>query len=156
MPEFKQTPTLHFSKFCVEGQQYIQFTATMPIGHTLEDALNPEYWVHVCHILQAPTNSNEPDRSGSIIELRTEDHSMYTRLYVRAVLERGLTVEVIKDGVTYFGPKEMADEKFDTRWNVGKRGWDIIRQSDKEIVGDGSEFKTKEMANEWIEKTVRM
>ena len=128
---------------------------TLPVGWTLEDAFKPECWVQVCHLLQREAATNTPDRAGAIIRLRTYDHAFYAELYVRAVQERGLLVGVLREPV-YFGPREVPDTtKFEARWNVGKRGFDIIRKSDREIVADGTKIKTREMAQEWIDKSLR-
>lgn len=154
LAEKKTPPSLHASKFHIDGHQYIRFSATLPVGVTIEDALQPEYWVHICHILQKEPVAGDRDKAGSIIEVRTEDHAFYAELYVRAVQERGLIVELVRDVVS-FGPKEvLKEEGFETRWNIGKKGFDIIRKTDREIVADAATLPTKEMANEWIVKTV--
>ena len=158
--EADQLPTLHYSNFQTTGQFYEDFQARLPVGVTVKDALRPEFWVHVVHLFKPNPTTGTGDATGSVIELRTEDHAFYARLYVRAVQERGLVVELMspdKAGVCYFGPKKIAyGEGFKTRWNVGKKGFDIIRKSDKEIVGDGAKFPTKEMANDWILETSRV
>lgn len=133
---------------------YARFSATLPAGWTLEDALRPEFWANVCHVLQSPPVTREPDKSGAIIELRAEDHSFYAELYVRAVKKRGLDVAVLREPV-YLGQQKVESDKFEIKWNVGKRGFDIIRKSDRETVADGGTIKTREAAQEWIDKTVK-
>lgn len=134
---------------------YATFSATLPVGWTVEDALKPEFWVHVAHKLAKNPISNEPDRSGAIIELRTVDHAFYAQLYVRAVQERGLVVALMGEPV-YFGPREVKSAAYKERWNVGARGYDIIRVSDNEIVAHASKIKTKEQVQAWIDEAMKV
>jgi hypothetical protein len=136
------------------GFQFATIHVKQPVGHTVEDALRPEYWVHHARYLKAPPNSGQSDLVGSKIELRTLDHAHYAELYVRAVHDNTLVVDILREPV-YFGPKNVGTDQFDVRWNVGARGFDVIRKSDKKIVAPASELKTKEAAQEWIDKTMR-
>lgn len=143
--------TLKATAFGESEFAYAKFSATLPVGWTVEDALKPEFWVHIAHKLAKNPISNEPDRSGAIIELRTVDHAFYAQLYVRAVGERGLTVALMGEPV-YFGPREVKSASYKERWNAGARGYDIIRVSDNEIVAHASKIKTKEQAQAWIDE----
>jgi hypothetical protein len=130
-----------------------RMSVSLPVGWTFEDTLKPEFWVNVAHLFHKQPHTNEPDKAGAVIEIRTEDHAFYAELYVRAVQERGFIVATLREPV-YFGPKKTAVPGFKTRWNVGARGYDIIRLSDKEIVGHAADFKVKEHALAWIEDTI--
>jgi hypothetical protein len=132
---------------------YARFSVTLPLGWTIEDAMRPEFWTNVTHRLARQPQTGEPAKVGTIIELRAVDHSFYAELYVRAVMQHGLTVALTREPV-FFGPKAVKDSPFEMRWNVGKRGYDIIGRSDKIIVGDGSQFPTKEAAQAWISSTM--
>ena len=146
---------LKLADFQISDYAYADFAVTLPVGWTLDDAMKPEFWVQVCHKLQREAVTNEPDKAGAIIRVRTRDHAFYAELYVRAVQERGLLVSVLREPM-YFGPREVPDtSQFEARWNVGKRGFDVIRKSDREIVADGAKIKTREMAQEWIDRTLR-
>ena len=134
---------------------YATFSATLPVSWTVEDALKPEFWVNVAHKLAKNPLTNDPDRSGAIIELRTADHAFYARLYVRAVQERGLVVALMGEPV-YFGPREVKSAAYKERWNVGPRGYDIIRVSDNEIVAHASKIKTKEQVQAWIDEAMKV
>lgn len=131
---------------------YPEVDVTMPIGHTVEDALRAEYWANHAHKMKRPTFSAGPDWSGTILHLRSDDHAFYAKLYVRAVKQASLIVSQIGD-VTYFGPKEVKSKGYESRWNVGKQGWNIIRKSDREIVGFG---KTKEEVQLWIDEAMKV
>lgn len=128
---------------------YARMSATISVDCKFEECLKPEFWSNVAHILRKNPATNTPDRSGAIIEVRTEDHSFYAELYVRSVHDQGLTVAVIKDPV-YFGPAEVKSNVFKIRWNGSKKGFDILRVSDNALVGDANNIKTKEDAQSWI------
>lgn len=149
-PVVEAPRTLPLREFKLAEYEYARFSARLPQDATFEDALKPEFWVHVAHQLQKKAVTGEPDKAGAVIEVRTVDHAFYAELYVRAVHERGLTVGILREPV-YFNKREVSSDKFDIRWNVGNRGYDIVRKSDKEIVASG--LKTKDAAAEWITKT---
>jgi len=147
-----------------------RFDAMMPSGIAFEEALKPSFWTNVVHLLSRNQLTNQPDRSGAFIDLGTEDHAFYAKLYVRAVGSNGLIVQCIgpsidakgracpvdlATGLPWTGAQPVESDGFDIRWNLGKRGFDIIRKSDQQVIADGSNFKTREMALEWIEKTTK-
>lgn len=127
-----------------------RFSAVLPVGDTIADAVKPEYWRDVAVKLSKNPFTGDPDKAGSIIEIRTVDHAFYAELYVRAVQERGLIVHLIREPV-YFGPKQVKTGAYEINWNVGKRGYDVIRKSDRSIVADGTKIKTKEQAQAWVD-----
>lgn len=133
---------------------FATFSAVLPTGWTYEDALKPEFWVHVASKFAKNPMTGEADRAGAVIELRTEDHAFYARLYVRAVQERGLIVAPLGEPI-YFGLKAIKSKGYRERWNSGKKGFDIIRQSDNIIVVDGDKIKTREQAQAWIDEAMR-
>lgn len=133
---------------------YSKFSAVLPVGWTVEDALKPEFWVHVAGKLGKNELTGAQDRAGGIIELRTVDHAFYAQLYIRAVQERGLIVQLMGEPV-YFGPREVKSAAYKERWNVGARGYDIIRESDNEIVAHASKIKTKEQVQAWIDEAMK-
>ena len=81
------------SRFSIteSGYAYAEVDVTQPLGHTVEDALHPEYWVHHAYKLKARAFTGEADRAGALLRLRTEDHAHFAMLYVRAVHDKGLT-----------------------------------------------------------------
>lgn len=134
---------------------FARYSVVLPVGWTLEEVLTPEVWAHVAHKFEKTKLTNEPDRSGAIIEIRTEDHAFYAELYVRAVRKMALDVDVIQ--FKAIGPK---DEKpvsgdYKPRWNVGAGGYDIIRHADGAIVGRASDFKLKEDALNYIRDVLK-
>ena len=141
------------SHFGLSEFKYARFTHTMPVGWDFRECLRPEYWVNVCYLLQKNPRSNEPDKAGAIIEVRTEDHEWYAELYVRAVQAQGLVVSVLR-APERVAPVEKANGTgpYEKRWNVGKGGYDVIRTLDGAFVGDGKQLKTKEAAQDFIDK----
>jgi hypothetical protein len=143
---------------------------TLPLGWTLADVLKPEAWSNLAHRFRKPSNSNDPDRVGNRVELRIEDHSFYADLYIRAVGDRSMTVQCtgpqrdpvtgkacpidLETGLPWVEAKKLDFQAYEFRWNITKRGFDIIRKSDREIVGDAAKFPTREQAQAWAEKTL--
>jgi len=132
---------------------FARMAVVLPVGWTFEETLLPEFWSNVAHMFHPQPVTNTPDLAGAIFELRTQDHAFYAELYVRAVGEKELIVSVLRDPV-YFGPKSVDTKQYNTRWNVGARGHDVIRVSDGAIVSPAKDNKTKESAWKWIEDTV--
>lgn len=130
------------------GYAYAEVDVTQPVGHTVEDALRPEYWVHHAHKLQARALTGEADRTGARLTLRTDDHAHIAELYVRAVDARGLRVQLISKAI--LGGESKTHKGYEKQWNVGARGYDIIRTTDRQIVASASKIKTKEDVEAWI------
>lgn len=141
-------PANHRFSITESGYAYAEIDVTQPVGHTVEDALRPEYWVHHAHKLKARVLTGEADRTGAIIRARTDDHAHFATFYVRAVDDRGLRVQLLNK--TVLGVEGKTHKGYERQWNVGKRGYDIIRQSDRQIVADASRIKTKEDVEAWI------
>jgi len=149
--ENKKLPAAQ-ERFMVRGDSfaYADIDVTMPVGHTVDDALKPEYWALHAHKMMRPQFNSGPDWSGAIIYLRTEDHAFYAQLYVRAVRQASLEVQLIGEP-TIFGPANVDTAGYEVRWNVGKRGFDVIRKSDRMLVVGGDKMRTREDAQEWID-----
>lgn len=156
------------SEFAIYGHKHERLTATVPVGTRFEDALLPGFWTNIVHMMKKNLMTGGADRSGSIIELRSEDHAFYAELYVRGVLERGLIVQCVgpaidpgtgracpvnlQTGKAWTGrPAAAPATALTAKWNPGKKGFDIIG-ADQQIVADGTEFRTREQAEEWIRK----
>lgn len=156
-----------------EESQYafLDVSAKIPAGMPFEEVFRPTFWANVVHVFKKDIIANNPDRSGAIIHLRTEDHAFYAKLYVRAVLRNGLIVQCIgpsfdpktgkacpvdlATGMPWGGMVDLDTDAFDLKWNSNRRGFDIIRKSDQQVVADGANFPTRELAVEWINKTAR-
>ena len=129
---------------------YNRWSVTLPVGWTFNDTMDPDFWSNVAHLLAPSKMTNTPARVGDFIEVRTEDHSFYAELYVRAVREQSLIVAPVSDPV-YFG-KDVPSrvEGMHIRYNTQKRKYEVLRDTDNAVVGDG--FDLKENAVRFIEK----
>lgn len=167
----QQPPTLKPSEFEESQYAFLDVSAKVPAGIAFEDVLRPTYWTNVVQIFKRDKLAGGTDRAGAFIHVRTEDHAFYAKLYVRAVLERGLIVQCVGPSVDpetgkacpidlatggpWVGQTALDTAAFDLKWNATKRGFDIIRKSDQQVVADGSSFPTRELAVEWINKTAK-
>lgn len=139
------------SNFQTSEYAFARYSAVLPVGWTLDDVLDPDAWAQIAYKLDKNKITNDPARVGAIIEVRTEDHAFYAELYVRAVRNMALDVQAIR--YERLGPKEEVQTAgFDVRWNVGRRGFDVVRKADGVIVADG--LPKKEDAYAWIKKTI--
>ncbi len=137
------------SKFGLSDHGFTRFYYVMDVEEEYENALEPEYWAGLANQLQKNMFSGQADRSGAIIELRSEDHSFYAELYVRAVNPSELVVAPVREPV-YFGKPGASkeNESYKRRWNVGNRSYEVQRVSDGAVVGRG--FKIPEDADTYI------
>lgn len=155
-PELQDPPKkAKLSTFQLAEHAYGRRSCTLPVGWSIEEALKPEFWSEVAHLLEGNKLNGIPPQEGTIIEVRTQDHAFYAELYVRAVRKMALDVDVIQ--FKQIGPK---DEKpvsgdYKPRWNVGAGGYDVIRQSDGAIVGRASDLKLKEDALAFIRDVLK-
>ena len=133
------------------GYQAGRFGCILKIGQSFEDALHPEFWAPVAGRLCGNKLTGAKDQTGSIIEVRTEDHRFYAELYIRAVYPNSIKVAILREPVM-LEPKAAVEtsETFKLRWNPGKKIHEVIRDSDKQIIGQG--FKVKEDALKFIDE----
>lgn len=147
----KAPPALKTRDFGQAEYKNLRMSAVLQDGQTFDDCLRPEFWASVAYIFRKETGGIK-DKSGAIIEVRTVDHEFYAELYVRAVLDNGLIVGVLRQPV-YLSPKTADPDKFEIKWNVGEQAYNIIRQSDRSIVARN--LKVKEQAFAWIAETTK-
>ena len=118
-------------------------------GHTLEDALKPEFWSQVAYKFLRPIVT-EGNYAGSIIDLRSHDLSMYAELLVRVVRKTGLVVELLRSHE--IGLQNITSTTHTVAWNDKVKGFTITRNSDREIVGLAKDFPTKEQVHIYLER----
>lgn len=136
------------------GTDYMNSAYTMKVEEKFEECLAPEYWANVAHFYAPDPGNHRPSRVGSIIEIRRDDHAFYAKLYIRNATQNTLLVEVTHDGYPkYFGKDvKQTVEGYKRKWDVGKRGFNVIRLSDGAIVGKAEDIRTKEDAVAFINK----
>ena len=127
---------------------YPRCSVTLPVGTRFEEVLRPEFWSHVAYRFKADRLTGGQDRTGAVIEIRTEDHAFYGEVYVRAVRDKDIIVGVLREPV-YLGMREVQSGAFEVRWNVGRRAFDVVRNSDREVVFSA---KTKDETADWINR----
>jgi len=125
----------------------VPWSLILPEGHTVEDTLRPAYWSSIARFFDGKFHN--------FIDVLNDEHSLYARLYVRAVQENQMIVTQIGE-TQIFGPVAVEiDSALEPRWNVGKRGYDIVRKADGMVIQDGSKFGVKEQALAWIADHVK-
>ncbi len=124
----------------------VPWTVVLPVGHTMEDVLKPHYWSSVARLFDP--------RFHTFINIVNEEHTLFAQLYVQAVQENQLIVRQIGETQDWSIKSEVI-HSLTPKWNVGKRGYDVIRVSDKAVIQDGSKFKTEEQALDWIKAHVQ-
>jgi hypothetical protein len=140
------SPDLHMMP---EGHKTTRVEYWMKPTHSFSDLLEPEYWAFVAHRFQKPLD-NAGTYAGSIIEVRPYDMRFYARLFVRAVLKTGLIVSVLEH--TEVGLQELTSEAIEVIWDTTVQGYDIIRKSDREVVGRAKDFKTLDQVQAWADR----
>lgn len=141
------------------------FDVVLPANWDYEDTLRPGFWANVCHLLKRNPVSGEPSRQGALIDVGTEDHAFFAKLYVRAVLKAGLVVQCIgpsidprtgkacpidiETGLAWQGRKDVESGVFDIRWNG--TAFDIVTRDTEQTIAEN--FATRELATEWVSKT---
>ena len=157
----RMKPFGHYS----EPQQVV-----IPADWDMEDVLNPECWAFIAPNMQANTQASVmSDRLGTLIEVRTEDHAFFAQLYVNG-LKRNNQGQANAMVVTCIGPcwdaetdkcypvdvrtgRRWTGRTYDIAWNATKRGFDVVRKANGEVVADGAQFQTREAALAWIAAT---
>lgn len=151
-----------------QGSEFARarFDAVLPPEWDFEDAMQPEFWAYVSHKFRSNQLTGGRDRIGAFIDLATEDHAFYALLYVCDITKSGgLIVQCIgpsvdpKSGrtcpVDLKTGRPWGGRKFDVRWNEESRGFDVVLKATGEIVADGKDFPTAELAIAWAVNAAR-
>ena len=115
------------------------FAITPPPGVTIEDMLKREYWTHVANLLGPMAR----------IEVLPRDGKFFAELIVTASGKNWANV-CLRDYVVLDNFNAPADNSIYTVKHLGgDSGWAVVRNSDKQVMGDG--FDTSDEANAWLE-----
>lgn len=137
---------MHSKNFGLVEHMTRHWRGILTEGQTLEDALDPKFWVDQVTLLMGPAKNLG---RGDIIEVYKPDTGLYAELVVREIGVGYVRVKLVQkaDGdVVHLS----ADGPLSTRWNVGNKTHEVIRKSDMEVLARG--FQTKGSAVEWINK----
>jgi hypothetical protein len=154
-PQPIKTPRTIMPSDLVEADfAYARFSYTMAPDVSFQDILEPEFWRNVARLFMADPANGRLEASGSIIEVRSCDKSLYAELYVKRAHQYSLEVEVIAKH--QFGPDdktftEAAFAKgFRVNWNAQQHGYDLIRISDRQQINKASDFRSREDVMRWL------
>jgi hypothetical protein len=133
------------------GYRYGRWEVTVPEDLSFTDCLREEVWRSIAPRLKADPRSGRPAQIGGIIELRAWDLSWYAELIILDVLPGGLDVGILKQQTMVQREVPVPDDdRFEVRWNINKRGFDILRNSDRAVVADAAVIRSKPQAYTWI------
>jgi hypothetical protein len=125
----------------------------LPETQSFDDCLDPSFWMHVVDKV-AGDNKVNPRGIGDDVVVFKRD-AMAKRTYMITGIGAGFIRLIEKTNERVEAPSADVDEAspLQTRWNVGKRGHEVVR-----IEGNGAlvtvlagPFQTKAEAVAWIE-----
>lgn len=111
------------------------WSAKLEPGVTLTDIEAPEFWAHVAK------NFKPGDR----VEVSPVGNEWFAELYVRAVVDTGVRVFVLRH--TVFDEAKPVEEGFEVK-HRGGAGWSVLRKSDKAVLVE--KLSTRQEAEEWV------
>lgn len=122
----------------------------LPESQSFEQCSDPRFWLHVSDKV-AGENKENPRGIGDKINVFKRD-TMEMRSYMISGIGAGF-IKLI-EAERYAGPatEEVApDSPLTTRWNVGKRGHEVVRQEAGNLVTVlAGPFQAKGAAVDWI------
>ena len=130
---------LDANRFALAEYKFNEWSVVLEFGTQLDDVFQPDFWAHVAKDL----------KQGDIVHVRSEDSSVYARLYVRA--SDRLWAKMGKIEVVQFdAPQTQPDEDgLQVKWIVGKRCFAVVRKADNQVIQGG--FQIKEDAVAWMQ-----
>jgi hypothetical protein len=131
--------------FGVAEFKFRRWSAELTEEQSIEDALKPEFWANQADKLMGHDPAN-PKGRGDIIEIRKLDTGLYAELIVRSIGKGFIRCDVIR-AQEPDAAVEAEDAPLKTKWNVGKRMHDVVRDDGQVMAGN---FQTKELAVAWI------
>lgn len=137
--------------FGLSSFKFNRWSVELPEEHSLEDALEPTFWVDIAPQVMGHDKA-APKGRGDVIEVRKLDTGLYAELIITEVGNGFLKVrQLLRDQPAVAEIAEGSPLK--TKWNVGKRLHDVVRAADGQVMATG--FQTKEKAIEWIDDHLR-
>jgi hypothetical protein len=137
MTEEIRIPKFKANDFGIASFKRSDWHLTLTETHTMEHVSNPRLWGDLLGKI----------KRGDTVEAFKPDTGDFARFvvteagpgFIKLGRTEGFTPEVVVE------PKDVGLE---TKWNVGKRAYDVIRSVDKFVMQGG--FQTKETAVAWI------
>jgi len=119
----------------------------MPPEGTYEDLLDFSYWQVV-----AAGIAKYGDFTGSIIQARRRDHSLFVELYVTEISPAGMHVHVLRTVKIGAQVEDIQSEKCRIVWDEAQRGYDIVRKVDGVVLVQAKQMKRLNAVKEWLDK----
>ena len=117
------------------------WTADLDESMTLDDTAKPEFWAHVADKLNR----------GDEVKIRAYDKAPLGTLFVRATGQGWAKVGIMERWAAPDAAlKEPEGSPYEAKWNVGRRGYDVVRKSDRQVIQPGDKFPLREDALAWI------
>ena len=130
----------------MKGAEYerLVYVANPEHGVTMEDVLNPAFWVHVARKL----------RPYAQIEVRSEDGAWWAQLLVTDVGRLWAKVQPICFvELAQSDPDEPIDPLYEVGWGGPHHKWRVVRKSDNKVIK--AEFGDKAQAELWLKEHIR-
>lgn len=136
---------MHSKNFGQEEFKFRTWSAVLEETQTLEDALNPRFWIDQASQLMGFDKTNVMGRGDTII---VRKHDM-TERWVLQVVEIGTgfikAVLIAEGGLK--DPVLPEASPLEWKWNAGRKAYDVIRK-DGFVLSSG--HQTKDAAKAWI------
>jgi hypothetical protein len=134
-----ETPVPKFkaNDFGIASYKRSDWHLTLTEAHTMEHVSNPRLWGDLL---------GKPVR-GDTVEAFKPDTGEFAKFVITEAAPGFIKLGRIES----FTPEvvvEIEDAGLETKWNVGKRAFDVIRSADKFVMQGG--FQTKASAVAWI------
>jgi hypothetical protein len=138
----KLNPPIPAQNFTMLQQVSLDFAATPRAGATIDDVMEPSYWMTIAHMLKV----------GSEIRVIPEDNSWYARLLIISVDKISATMGLIM----YSDLKKrstVSEEQFEIRTTHNNTKYGVFRKSDGVAVKQG--LATEKQAEDYLSNYVR-
>ncbi len=132
--------------FGLEEFKYRIWSVDLEEDQTVEHVLTPRFFASVAGKIAGQDPAN-PKGIGDIIRVRKRDSSGYWSFLIVAIGQSFIKLHPIEKCEPP-QPEMPADIPFATRWNPGKKSFEVIRTADKVMTAAG--FQTKADAHAWI------
>lgn len=133
--------------FGMTSFKFNRWSVELPEEHSLEDALEPSFWVDIAGQVIGHDPAN-PKGRGDVIEVRKLDTGLYAELIITEVGRGFLKVrQLLRDQPDV--PEVAENSPLIVKWNPGRKCHEVKRAADGQLMQSG--FQTKANAIAWIE-----
>jgi hypothetical protein len=124
----------------------------LPEDQSFDDCLDPNFWMHVVDKVAGDPKNNPRGVGDDIIVFKRD--AMAKRSYMISGIGDGFIklIERAGERIEAAPAPELKEESpLQTRWNVGKRGHEVVREeAPGQVTVLAGPFQTKNEAVEWI------